>query len=335
MRCVIQTLVACLVGCGTFSQVFAIEWDPIQLEKVILDSAKGYIDAFNQQDADALTKLFTEAAEYSSVDGGSVHGRGELLEAFKENFEAQGQQKLSLEIQSIRPVSDSVILVRGEAQVLTQEDKVAFRSQYTAMHVKEADGTWRIASVRELANDTKTPHDHLQKLSWLVGKWRDESADVIVDAEWSWSPDGNFLIAEYTVKSELEAVKQGTHRIGWDEQRKQFRSWLFDARGGFGEGAWTHVDGEWEIAIQGTTPEGQSASFTLVMEPDGANAIIMSQRQRTIGQERQEDVAIRVVRAPPDLETQATANADSGSLSIRPGVSAGNVPEKKPETKSP
>ena len=71
------------------------------------------------------------------------------------------------------------------------------------------------------------------------GDWINESADAIVNTSCKWSDDGNFLIRAFTMKTQGQPVLSGTQRIGWDAVKHQFKMWVFDSEGGFGDGYWT------------------------------------------------------------------------------------------------
>ena len=57
----------------------------------------------------------------------------------------------------------------------------------------------------------------------------------------------------------------GQQRIGWDPLARQFRSWVFDSEGGFGEGEFSHDGDRWLIKAQGVRSDGRPASVTHVI----------------------------------------------------------------------
>ena len=70
----------------------------------------------------------------------------------------------------------------------------------------------------------------------MLGEWVNESDDAIVLTICKWSKDGNFLLREFDIKIEDKVALSGTQQIAWDPQQKQFRLWVFDTGGGFGDG---------------------------------------------------------------------------------------------------
>ena len=103
------------------------------------------------------------------------------------------------------------------------------------VYVKQ-DGRWLQAAVRDELLGGPTPHERLGELEWMIGEWVNESQAAVVHTTCRWSEDGNFLLREFTMKTQGEPVLSGTQRIGWDPVRQQIRSWVFDSEGGFGQG---------------------------------------------------------------------------------------------------
>ena len=106
-------------------------------------------------------------------------------------------------------------------------------------------GRWLHARIRDEQPDEVSPHEQLLQLAWMLGEWVNESDDGIVKTNCKWSDDGNFLLREFDVKVEGRIALRGTQRIGWDAQRKQFRTWVFDDRGGFAEGLLSRDGDRW------------------------------------------------------------------------------------------
>ena len=49
----------------------------------------------------------------------------------------------------------------------------------------------------------------------------------------------------------------GQQRIGWDPLARQFKSWVFDSQGGFGEGEFSHDGDAWLIKARGVRSDGR------------------------------------------------------------------------------
>lgn len=295
--------VLCLAWCGWSVSgpltAAAAQWDAAELEAIVNKSSEQYIKAFNARNPEDLVALFTPAAEYVDGSGVVFHGHDAILAEFTAFFESTVAGELLIDVTSIRPVADSVIIEEGTSEFRPENDGPISFVSYTATHVKQADGGWKLASVRELSEPVRPLREQLKRLRWLIGGWRDESPDAVVDISWRWSDDGNFLLGTFDTKFEGQAARQGSHRIGWDAERQQFRSWIFTTTGVFAEGVWLERDGVWEVALSATLPDGTLSSGTIVYERDGEDALIVSQVKRQAAGEPLPDLQARMVRTPP------------------------------------
>lgn len=299
MRALLCSL-SCVASFGLVAaNLAAAEWNINELTAIVQKSADQFVEAFHARNAKQIAELFTESAEYVEGDGTVFHGRTSIEDEYAAMFAVRSGGKLSIELTSIRPVADNVVIEEGVSTFEPEADGPVSLTRYTATHVKLADGNWKIASVRELAMPEVAAHEQLKGLGWLVGTWRDESVDTVVNTTWSWAPGGNFLIAEFDVRRDGESSLVGKHRVAWDPQAKTFRSWIFDQSGGFAEGLWSRNGDVWNINFKATLADGGTATTTLTYERDGADALIVSQRNRSSAGEELPDFSTRVVRSPP------------------------------------
>ena len=146
-------------------------------------------------------------------------------------------------------------------------------------------GRWLHARIRDEQPDEVSPHEQLLQLEWMLGEWVNESDDGIVKTNCKWSDDGNFLLREFDVKVEGRIALRGTQRIGWDAQRKQFRTWVFDDRGGFAEGLLSRDGDRWITKASGVRSDGQSVSTTNAFTALGKDRILWETLERTVGGE--------------------------------------------------
>jgi hypothetical protein len=120
-----------------------------------------------------------------------------------------------------------------------------------------------------------------------------------VEAKFRWDDNKSFLVEEFQVISQGSVILKGTQRIGWDPQRKQIRSWIFDSAGGFGEATWTPVGDDWVCKGAGVQADGASASATRRLIRSGQDRVIWSATERLAGGEELPDLAVTMVRKPP------------------------------------
>ena len=215
-------------------------------EKAVYQLINEFEKAFNSQDAKALAALFTEDAELVNEEGEVAHGRAEIEARFAASFSARPDAKLTTHVDSIRSIGTGVVVEDGTTTVTLGSDAPAERSRYTAIHSKQ-DGKWKMASAREFSATPLTNAERLQELEWLIGEWVDESPDSVVTSSFKWSPDGNFILNEYSAKIAGRQAVSGTQRLGWDALNQQIHSWMFDSNGGFGEGLWSRDGDRWVI----------------------------------------------------------------------------------------
>lgn len=117
-----------------------------------------------------------------------------------------------------------------------------------------------LAAMMEDSAAPASASDHLKPLAWLVGKWIDKNDDISVKLSYHWDPSHHFLIQRFSMQSSHEKPIQGVQILGWDPLKERIRSWIFDSRGGFGEGVWSEDEDHWYVRIYFTLADGQKAS---------------------------------------------------------------------------
>jgi len=273
---------------------------PEDLQKALTAAAERFEQAFEKRDAKALSELFTENGEYVDDSGVVFHGRKAIEAEFTAAFEVLAPGTMSVELFSIRPISQGVVVEDGIATFQPKEQGARTQTRFTTTFARQQDGSWLRASVRELSSGAATPGERLKALAWLTGRWRQESDASKVDTDWGWSDDKNFLISRFTAVDQGIESLAGTHRIGWDGERGQFKSWVFTSTGGFAEGYWTvDADGKWSVQLDGVEPDGDRMSTVISYVRDGADALVISQERRIVGAEVLPGFTQRVVRQPP------------------------------------
>nr|WP_303652545.1 SgcJ/EcaC family oxidoreductase [Paludisphaera mucosa] len=240
-----------------------------------------FVDWYNKGDAKALASLYTEDADVFEADGARYRGRDLIERSYTETIAAQKGAKLTLEIESIRPLSADVVKEEGRSLTTLATGAVVPRF-YTALFVK-SDGRWLIASVREETDSLVRPHDRLKELDWLIGDWVAAGTELDAQVHGGWSADGNFLILDYSVKRGVKPMMQVTQRVGWDAVASQFHSWEFDSEGGFGEGIWSRDGERWVVKQTGVRPEGVTASSTRILTRKRAYLVSLLVTDQVVG----------------------------------------------------
>ena len=261
-------------------------------------SAEGMAAAFNSGKVDALVVTFLPNGELIDEEGTVYQGQQEirgLLNAFFQSFPGS---KFATDVESIRIVGP-VAIEEGKRTITTQDGSVKSHFRYIAVWAK-TDRGWQLASFRDFADEpVPAPHEFLQPIEWMVGDWVNEGADGKVAINYRWSDDKNYLMGEFQFTSPEGKPRKSTQRIGWDPSLGRIRSWLFDADGGFAEGSWTVSDDDVVIKSSSVNPDGSTASATMTITPDGKDRFTIAGTDRIVGEGREDDFEINVVRRPP------------------------------------
>ncbi len=268
--------------------------DP-SLEKLTTE----FVEAFNRHAVPEVVAQFSEDAQVTDNDGGSLNGRAEIEARFKALFESYPEAKIAVSVQTLRQVTPDVAVEDGVTVTTLTANEPPTRSAYSLVYLRKGD-KWQIANLRDFEEESVgSAHQQLLTLGWLVGEWVDESPDGRVETTCKWSEDGNFLLQEYVIRTKNEITLKGTQRIGWDPVRKSFRSWAFDHSGAFTEGAWTETQASWMIQVEGVTADGRRATATRKLTRVTQDSFQLETSNIVVGNELHPSTAVRIVRRPP------------------------------------
>lgn len=267
-------------------------------EEAIRQTARTFVVAFDAGDAQAVADHFLPDGEFIAEDGSLYHGAGAIQQAFAAYFQENPGVRLKLDVEAVRLTAPDLAIEEGTSTIIPAGNQPITESRYQAVHLRR-DGRWKLASSRSLEREPASPHEQLKQLEWLVGDWIDESPEATVAHHCRWSPDGNFLLAEFKVQVGTVVALDGVQRIGWDPIVRQMRSWVFDSAGGFAEGVWARVGDGWVVKMTGVRPDGAAASSTNSYRPTGPDRFIWTSVDRIGGGESEPDASVTIVRAPP------------------------------------
>lgn len=275
--------------------------DVPEAENPFRASAQSYVDAYARRDAKAIGALFTKEAEFLDEFGEKTLGRDAIVELFQGVFENSPEAMIDeINIERVRYINENVALEEGLVATKVHAGAPRQISRYIALHVKEADGVWRINTLKDFAQEKNSRYEQLDQLAWMVGEWVSEDDSSIVHTTCDWSKDGNYLLRRFSVELSGERVMNGVQRIGWDPIRREIRSWVFDSEGGVIEGTWKRNGDQWMVVSSGFTSEGEAASGVAIYTIVNNDRVTWQHRRLTIGNETEEDVApVVMVRRPP------------------------------------
>lgn len=268
-------------------------------EQAIGDLLGRFIKAYNARDARALGELFAADAEIEDDEGDVTKGRDAIVGRFDGVFKEGQSGTLSVTTDSLRFLAPDLAIEEGRASITNVAGMAPRTNRYSVIYTRQG-GRWLHARIRDEQPDEVSPHGQLRQLEWLLGQWVNESDDANVNTTCRWSDDGNYLLREFDVKAEGRITLRGIQRIGWDGQRKQFRTWIFDDRGGFAEGLMSWDGDRWLIKSSGVRSDGRSVSGTSAITILGKDLLRWETFDRTIGGETipQTD-RFDLVRRPP------------------------------------
>ena len=272
-------------------------------EKAIGAVVEAFVRAFDAGDAKAVAETYSETAIVVGR-GGASGPRGVPRSERITPLRSRTNPRARSPLRSRRSGSSA------RRQPLRKDERPSLRprgwaspeiSRFTAIYVKEG-GKWLQAAVRDEPASDLTPHDRLKELEWLVGEWVNESQDAVVSTVCAWDKGGNFLVREFTMKTQGRPVLSGTQRIGWDPLKKQFKTWIFDSEGGHGEGHFHQIGTQWIVKVDGVGSSGQPATATNTITRLGKDRLGWQSADRTLGDSAVPGVVeFVIVRKPPEV----------------------------------
>lgn len=251
-------------------------------KEAIAQNGEAFIEAFNKGDAKALAAFWTPDGDYTHKTGRHLKGRETIEKAFQDFFAENKGLTVRIESHSLRFVTPEVAIEDGTSFVAPSEGAPPSRARYTIVHVKK-DGKWFVSSVRDAPFVPPSNHERLRVLEWAVGDWSAENDKGEAEhLSLSWTENQNFLVGSFAASAKGISVGQATHWIGWDPQAKRIRSWIFDASGGFGEGAWSKDGNKWIVKTKSVHQDGKDATATYHIGRVDAETLSLQATERTV-----------------------------------------------------
>jgi uncharacterized protein (TIGR02246 family) len=260
--------------------------------------------AYNRHDAKAVADSFHPEGELVDENGNVLRTREAIQSHYAEIFKNHPQSKMKVTNETLRLIGDSLAMFDGMAEVKQSAPEPLRRSRFAAVLSKQGND-WRIASIRDLEDDENDPtvvRDKLNSLSFLVGEWVQEEGALRIHTNCQWSEDKQSLIQKFTISGPNVKDLSGTQRIGWDPGTQKIKSWTHDAQGGHAEALWTSNGANWIVKSTATNSDGDACSMTTVYAPIDSGRIDLYFRDRIMGDDVMPDVAVTMVRKPPEAK---------------------------------
>ncbi len=301
-------VLSCLLAMFTLGSAHAQKGSQADLEHLTKIS-QAFVDAFNEKKAEDIAKLFVPDGEVVLASGEIVLGQSDLVEHYSVAFSNDDTTQAALEVSSLRFITPTVATEDGTVH-LTYESGEISSHHYTAVQLKQDDGSWLYASVRDQEGDHALANEKLLALQGIIGDWVIQTPEVDTWISFDWSNDGPYIDAKLLTQAAAIQSTGATFRIGWNEKSESFNSWAFDDQGGFTHSRWTPSGpDEWILKTNGVTASGEthSATQTIALDPSG-QSFTWSKRDQIIGGELQPSKSVRAVKRPP---LPATASTES------------------------
>ncbi|MEM6915151.1 MAG: nuclear transport factor 2 family protein [Verrucomicrobiota bacterium] len=271
---------------------------------VLSELSQKFVDSFNDRNAEAIAKLFVPDGEIVLASGTILIGQDDLTDHYTNVF-ASGEAPLAaLEASSVRFVTPSVATEDGTIH-LTYESGEVSSHFYTTVQLKQEDGSWLYASVRDEEGDHALHSEKLLALGWLIGDWVIQSKDADTWISFQWSESGPYIDAKLLTETAGVQATGATFRIGWNERSESFNSWAFDDQGGFVHSSWIEAGpDEWILKSNGVTSDGETHNATQTIALDESEqSFIWAKRDQIIGGELLPERTARAVKQPPSPST--------------------------------
>ncbi|WP_422931259.1 SgcJ/EcaC family oxidoreductase [Singulisphaera sp. PoT] len=269
-------------------------------EQAIKGAYEAFSQSFQKGDAKALVELFTPEGETADAEGGILHGRDALLQHYTSQFGGGTGDQIKTSVESVTFLDGMLARAAGTSEIVPAGGGATHHSRFHGLHIKR-DGRWYLASLRELPSSDLAPQEHLKQLEWLIGDWIEETADAVVHTSYKWSEDKASIHRTFSVSMKGQPAFTGTQRIGWDPLTKQIKSWVFDSRGGYGDGLWVRSGNQWFIKATGVRSDGRVATATQILTFVNKDQLEWKSTDRTLGADVEPEVLeIVMVRKPPE-----------------------------------
>ncbi len=261
-------------------------------------SSEQVIAAFNAAKVDDVASMFLPKGELIDEEGTVYQGEKEIKDLLSAFFKKFPGTKLTLDIESVRIVGP-VAIEEGTRTMKAKDGTTQSQFRYISVRAKTDDG-WKIASLRDFSdNPAPTPNEYLQSVSWLIGDWINEGADGAVKISFKWSEDKNYILGEFQMSGAGGPARKLSQRIGWDAGARKIRTWLFESDGGFSDGNWTVLEDGIVAKYSSVNSNGTTASATITISQKDKDRFSMKGTDRIVGDDREPDFEIHVVRRPP------------------------------------
>jgi uncharacterized protein (TIGR02246 family) len=265
----------------------------------IRGAIEAYRDAVAKGDPEAIAAHWTADADYVDHLGHAFKVAAVLARAKSISPDDGRIAPPSVESQTlaIRFVTPDVVVEDGVIEPSATAGGKSPRRRYSAMWVKR-NGKWLIDGVRESPFRGATS-DRFKDLEWMVGEWVAEGPLATAEATCTWGPEKSYILRQVTVTPKADEPISATQWIGWDPIHERIRSFVFDSRGGYGDGVWEKDGDAWVVTATGVLPDGRRTSATNLYSRIDDNTALWESVEEEVEGRPGLDFRLRATRKPP------------------------------------
>ncbi len=244
-----------LISYGLSAEIPGLNHDEIAIRQAV----ESYVAAYNAANASALASHWSKNGTYLTNTGELAKGPEKIKSVLEKFFAENKGIQVKASVFDIQSESRDRAIVKGFA-VFSRPGEKKEEVLFTLSGVKEMGG-WKILKFDE--EESSVPLAtiaQLGQLEWLMGDWVDKDEKSRVETSFRWAKDFAFIHSNFRVTLADRIDLEGSQIIGWDPLAKEFRSWIFDTKAGFGEGEWSRAGDTWTVRVKSTLGNGAEAS---------------------------------------------------------------------------
>lgn len=184
---------------------------PIDVTSEITEANKGFMEAFNSGDANALAKNYTSNAKLYPSNSDVIEGQ-EAIEGFWNAVMNMGIKKALLETVTAESFGN-IAIEEGRYKLYVEGDQIVDQGKYIVTWKKE-DGQWKLQrDIWNTSNPAPQPRASLNDTVWVV--WNRIKADKVSQFE-----DFNFNYLEPAVAEYYPQMRKTVRTLRPVEQNK-------------------------------------------------------------------------------------------------------------------
>ena len=273
--------------------------DDEQAIKALLDT---FVKAFNAGNAEATAATYTETAVVVDERGERVEGRAAVRDQYAASFADNPGSTIAIQVDSLRFLGPETALEEGRTTITPAAGAGARRDHPLHRRIRQARRT--VAAGRRARRARARPHPpRPPQGTGMAGRGLDQrepgrSRQYHLQMDRRRQLPGPRVHHEDRRASRCYRARSGS---AGTRLSHQFKTWIFDSEGGFGEGYWTRNGDQWVIKAEGVRQDGQHASATNIITRLGKDRVSWQSVDRTIGGAAVPGVdEFTIVRKPPE-----------------------------------